>query len=48
MLTGIDMRQTHENEFVFFEANPSPQFLIFEDSTDIPISDDLIDVLCKG
>lgn len=45
LLAGIDLRRTLEGEYIFFEANPSPQFMIFEQRANISISDALIDLL---
>lgn len=38
LLSGIDLKQTPDNEFFCFEANPSPGFLFFERATNQPIS----------
>ncbi len=44
-LAGIDWRRTPEGDYVFFEANPSPKFLIFEDQCQQPITAALVDLL---
>ncbi len=41
----IDMRVTHENEYVFFEVNPQGQFLYIEIWTGLPISKTLAEFL---
>lgn len=43
--TGIDFRRTPEGEWVFFEANPSPMFLGFEQRSGLPLSEALLDLL---
>lgn len=45
VLAGIDWRCTPDGEYVFFEANPSPKFLLFEDTTGQPITEALVDTL---
>ncbi len=47
-LTGIDLRRTPDDEYVFFEANPSPLFMIYEDRSGLKISDCLADTLVRG
>jgi glutathione synthase/RimK-type ligase-like ATP-grasp enzyme len=44
-LAGIDYRLTPRGEYVFFEANPSPQYLIFEDQCQYAISECLARLL---
>jgi hypothetical protein len=44
-LSGIDLRQTPEGEFVFLEANPSPQFGRYEEACDYPISQAIANLL---
>jgi hypothetical protein len=41
----IDMKITHNNEYVFFEVNPQGQFLYVEMLTGLPITDALADLL---
>lgn len=41
----IDMRVTHDNEYVFFEINPQGQFLYIEIWTGLPISKTLAELL---
>jgi glutathione synthase/RimK-type ligase-like ATP-grasp enzyme len=41
VLAGIDFRRTETGEYVMFEGNPSPQYLVFEDQCGYPISDAL-------
>lgn len=48
VLTGVDFRQNDDGEYVFFEANPSPQFAIYEDECDYNITSCLVDLLAKG
>ena len=43
--SGIDCRRTPEGEYVFFEANPSPVFLLDEQVTGYPIGDSIVDLL---
>ena len=43
--TGIDLRQEPGGDYVFFEANPSPMFLGFEDRCGLPITEALVDLL---
>lgn len=45
--SGIDIRLTNEEEYVFIEANPAPMFIHFENQTNYPISDTLINLLCR-
>lgn len=47
-MTGIDVRRTPEGEYVFFEGNPAPMFIHFENMTKYPISDRLVNMLIKG
>ena len=43
--TGIDFRRTLEGRYVFFEANPSPMFIGFEQRTGLPLTESLATVL---
>ena len=43
--TGIDLRRTADGRYYFFEANPSPMFLGFEDRTALPLTDALLSLL---
>ncbi len=49
VLAGIDFRRTEDGEYVLLEANPSPQYLIFEDQCGYPITHTLASCLsqCK-
>lgn len=47
-MSGIDARRTPEGEYVFFEGNPAPMFIHFENRTGYPISDRLVDMLIAG
>jgi glutathione synthase/RimK-type ligase-like ATP-grasp enzyme len=47
-LSGIDIRRTPDNDFVFIEGNPSPMFIHFERVTGYPISDALVDLLVQA
>ncbi len=42
---GIDMRRTPDGEHVFFEGNPTPVFILDEETSGHPISDRLVDLL---
>ena len=44
--TGIDYRRTDDGEYVYFEANPSPMFIGFEQATGLPLTEALADLLC--
>jgi glutathione synthase/RimK-type ligase-like ATP-grasp enzyme len=48
VFTGIDIRRTAAEEYVFLEGNPSPMFIYFEKVTGYPISDRLVDLLLRG
>jgi glutathione synthase/RimK-type ligase-like ATP-grasp enzyme len=48
VFTGIDLRRTPDNEYVFFEGNPTPVFVYDEEVTGYPISDRLVDLLISG
>lgn len=48
VFTGIDLRRTPDGEYVFFEANPTPVFLLDETASGYPIGDRLVDVLMAG
>jgi glutathione synthase/RimK-type ligase-like ATP-grasp enzyme len=43
--TAIDWRRTPDGTYVFLEANFSPMFLHFEQQTQFPITDALVDLL---
>lgn len=43
--TGIDFRRTPEGRYVFFEANPSPMFIGFEQRTGLSLTESLAAVL---
>ncbi|MCE9556036.1 MAG: RimK-like protein [Planctomycetes bacterium] len=43
--TGIDFRRTPEGRYVFFEANPSPMFIGFEQRTGLPLTESLATLL---
>jgi hypothetical protein len=45
--TGIDLRLTAEGVYVFFEANPSPMFLGFEERAGLPLTDALLELLTQ-
>ncbi len=45
VFAGIDLRRTPEGEYVFFEANPTPVFILDEECSGHPISDRLVDIL---
>ena len=45
LFSGIDLRRTPEQEYVFIEGNPSPMFLHFQEVTGYPIGARLIDLL---
>lgn len=47
-LTGVDLRETKSGEYVYFEANPSPQFAIYEDECGYDITAKLVNKLCQG
>lgn len=44
--TGIDYRRTDDGRYVYFEANPSPMFIGFEEYSGLPLTDALLDLLC--
>lgn len=46
--SGIDIRRSNIGEYVFIEANPSPMFVYFEEKSNYPISEKLVDMLIKG
>jgi glutathione synthase/RimK-type ligase-like ATP-grasp enzyme len=48
VFTGIDLRRTPEGEYVFFEGNPTPVFILDEQLSGYPISDRIIDLLVHG
>jgi len=43
--TGIDLRRTADDEYYYFEANPSPMFLGFESRCGLPLTEALVDLL---
>ena len=43
--TGIDLRLQADGSYVFFEANPSPMFLGFEERCGLPLTDAVIGLL---
>ena len=43
--SGIDLRQTADGLFYFFEANPSPMFLGFEARCPLPLTNSLLSLL---
>ena len=43
--TGIDLRRTIEGNYYFFEANPSPMFLGFQQRSGLPLTDALVSLL---
>ena len=45
--SGIDVKRTKDNEYVFIEANPAPMFIHFEKMTKYPITDELIRLLTR-
>ena len=45
--TGIDYRLDPDGDYFFLEANPSPMFLGFERATGVPLTDRLLELLCK-
>lgn len=45
--SGIDVKRTKNNEYVFIEANPAPMFIYFEKMTKYPITEELIKLLTK-
>ena len=47
-LTGIDLRQTPDGRWIFFEANPSPGFTYYEDATGAPIAATLAALLVQA
>lgn len=48
VLAGLDFRRTESGDYVLFEANPSPQYLIFEDQCGYPITNTLAAALVQG
>jgi glutathione synthase/RimK-type ligase-like ATP-grasp enzyme len=48
IFTAIDMRRTPEGEYVYFEANSSPDFTTDEAWIGYPLADSLIDLLLAG
>ena len=45
--SGIDIRRNSQGEYVFIEANPAPMFIFFEQKTNYPITETLIELLTK-
>ena len=45
--TAIDWRRTEEGEHYFLEANPSPMFIHFEQTTGYPITESLLQLLSE-
>ncbi len=45
--TAIDWRLTLTGDYVFLEANPSPMFIHFEQQTNFPITDSLVNLLMR-
>ena len=43
--TGIDLRLTEDGRYFYFEANPSPMFMGFEQQTHLPLTDALVTLL---
>ena len=43
--SGIDIRKNSKDEYVFIEANPAPMFIFFEQKTNYPITESLIELL---
>jgi hypothetical protein len=48
LFCGIDLRETPEGKYYFFEANPAPDFAFYEEKTGQEISVALCDVLSGG
>jgi glutathione synthase/RimK-type ligase-like ATP-grasp enzyme len=46
--TGIDLRRTPEDQYVFLEANPSPMFLGFERRSGLPLTESLAELLLQA
>jgi glutathione synthase/RimK-type ligase-like ATP-grasp enzyme len=44
--TGIDLRRTDDGQYFYFEANPSPMFMGFEERCGLPLTKALGDLLC--
>jgi len=45
MFCSIDLRITPEGEFVVVDVDASPKFMHFEQTTRLPISDRLVELL---
>jgi glutathione synthase/RimK-type ligase-like ATP-grasp enzyme len=45
VFSGIDLRETADGQFYFFEANPAPAFSFYEGTSGQPISKALVDLL---
>ncbi len=48
LLSGIDLRVTGDDQWFCFEVNPSPGFTFYEDATDQPIAEAIVDLLTQG
>ncbi len=48
ILSGIDFRRTEAGEYICFEANPSPQFGVYEEACGYPVSKALAQRLIRG
>ena len=48
VLSGIDFRKTADGQYYFLEANPSPQYPVYEDRNSYPISQRIVDYLMHG
>ncbi len=46
--TGIDLRRTPDGRYFYFEANPSPMFLGFEERSGLPLTDMLLRLLIES
>jgi glutathione synthase/RimK-type ligase-like ATP-grasp enzyme len=46
--TGIDFRKTPQGDYYFLEANPSPQYPIYEDRDQHPISESIVRCLLSN
>lgn len=43
--TAIDWRLSPQGEFIFLQADPSPEFILFEQTTGFPITEKLVQLL---
>lgn len=48
VLSGIDFRRSPEGQYYFLEANPSPQYPVYEDRNQYPISEAIVQYLTTG